>query len=100
MKNSHRPADPFELQISDVWSRIKRAETPMAVFTVHDKVSCIKPDTIKFYKMLEQPDAVFIGVYNPMCRRVDLSADISLIVDEIPEHDECIKKTRKCSSTK
>lgn len=89
----------FDQKLNEILLRIRRAEKPMAIFAVDDKVFCVSSEGARFERMVHEPQAKFIGVYNAMIERDDLSCDISMIVDEFPEPDECKPKTMGCSTS-
>lgn len=80
--------DPFESIISEIWYRIRSSDTPTAVFAVNDKVFGVSFGGHKHHAIEHNKKAILIGVYTHSISRVDLSADISLVIDEIPDPDD------------
>lgn len=79
--------DPYEILISDIMSRIKRTNKPLGVFAIGRTVrTCLKQSHQKFHKL--EKEGTLIGVYTGAIDRHTLSADISMVVDEVPEPDE------------
>lgn len=89
---NHGFKDPFELMVSEMWSRIRNSDRNIAVFAVDNKVFGVQEDGVKFNSLLRSKNASLIGIYNHSISRVDLSADISIVIDELPDKDEAIHK--------
>lgn len=81
--------DPFAIMLSDVVSRIKRSAKRTCVFAVGTKIfTCCVHSRQKVCRL--EKEGILIGVYTGSVDRKQLSADISMIVDEIPEPDEVV----------
>jgi len=82
--------DPYAIMLSDVVSRIKRSARRTYVFAVGTKVFTCGDKSLRKIHKLER-EGKLIGVYTGgRVDREQLSADISMVVDEIPEPDEVV----------
>lgn len=82
--------DPYAIMLSDVMSRIKRSRNRTYVFAVGTKILTCGPKSVRKIAKLEKTGKL-IGVYTgPKAEREQVSADISMVIDEIPEPDEVV----------
>lgn len=81
--------DPFAIMLSDILSRIKRGRDRTYVYAVGAKVFTCGQKSQKKLRKLDR-EGELVGVYTGVIDRDSLSADISMVIDEIPEPDEFV----------
>ena len=78
----------FDQLINEMHFRICKSKKNLAIFAYDNNIHGVTTGSKLFHDYEQKPDAVLIGVYNKHIPKIELSADISMVVDEWLDEDE------------